>query len=936
MQKTLLLVDGSSYLYRAYHALAPLTSPTGMPTGALYGVLNMLRRLRLDTPHDYACCIFDAKGENFRHQLYPAYKANRPPMPDDLRPQAEALPELVSLMGWPILSVKNVEADDVIGTLAVNGEKAGFKVIISTGDKDMAQLVNDQVTLVNTMKNEKLDIAGVQEKFGVAPNQIIDYLSLIGDKVDNVPGVDKCGPKTAVKWLQEYGTLQNIIKNSDLIKGKVGENLRIAVPNLPLSYELITIKTDVDLQQELPNGLNDLYRRVPQWNELVPHFQQLGFRSWLKEAQEKVTEKSDSKESSQMLPPEDLFASQNELFTDVENRVFDDKNNINSQFKSTSKNYRAITTIKQLNDFIDQLANAETIAIDTETDSLDALNAKLIGISISIVAGDAVYIPIGHSLSAVAEQLPMATVLTALQPFLESTKPNIIGQNIKYDQHVLANYNIHLKGISGDSMLASYIVESHLGHGLDELALRHLNWSTIHYEDLCGKGAKQISFADVALENAVNYAAEDADVALRLENILRQQMNSAQLALYEDVEIPVEQILFEMERTGVLIDRQQLAQQSHELGTELLALEKQAYQLAGQPFNLNSPKQLQSILFDKMGIPTTGLKKTASGGISTNEVVLEKLAVDYPLPKLILQTRTLSKLKSTYTDKLPHLIDPQSGRVHTTYAQAVAITGRLASNNPNLQNIPVRTEIGRRIRRSFIAPANNKIVSADYSQIELRIMAHLSDDATLIDSFQHNEDIHKRTAAEIFGIDQDKVTSEQRRYAKTINFGLIYGMSEYGLSKSLGIEIQAAQHFISRYFSRYPGVHEYMEKIKDQAIQKGYVETLYGRRLYLPGLQSRNGNERAAAFRAAINAPMQGTASDLIKLAMISVHQWLKQNKLSSRLIMQVHDELVLEVPDDETTIICKTIPDIMANVAKLKVPLIADIGMGDNWDEAH
>ena len=936
MQKTLLLVDGSSYLYRAYHALAPLTSPTGMPTGALYGVLNMLRRLRLDTPHDYACCVFDAKGENFRHQLYPAYKANRPPMPDDLRPQAEALPELVSLMGWPILSVKNVEADDVIGTLAVNGEKAGFKVIISTGDKDMAQLVNNQVTLVNTMKNEKLDIAGVQEKFGVAPNQIIDYLSLIGDKVDNVPGVDKCGPKTAVKWLQEYGTLQNIIKNADLIKGKVGENLRIAVPNLPLSYELITIKTDVDLQQELPNGLNDLYRRVPQWNEIVPHFQQLGFRSWLKEAQEKVTKKSDSKESSQMLPPEDLFASQNELFTDVKNRVFDDKNNINSQFKSTSKNYRAITTIKQLNDFIDQLANAETIAIDTETDSLDALNAKLIGISISIVAGDAVYIPIGHSLSAVPEQLPMATVLTALQPFLESTKPYIIGQNIKYDQHVLANYNIHLKGISGDSMLASYIVESHLGHGLDELALRHLNWSTIHYEDLCGKGAKQISFADVALENAVNYAAEDADVALRLENILRQQMNSAQLALYEDVEIPVEQILFEMERTGVLIDRQQLAQQSHELGTELLALEKQAYQLAGQPFNLNSPKQLQSILFDKMGIPTTGLKKTASGGISTNEVVLEKLAVDYPLPKLILQTRTLSKLKSTYTDKLPHLIDPQSGRVHTTYAQAVAITGRLASNNPNLQNIPVRTEIGRRIRRSFIAPANNKIVSADYSQIELRIMAHLSDDATLIDSFQHNEDIHKRTAAEIFGIDQDKVTSEQRRYAKTINFGLIYGMSEYGLSKSLGIEIQAAQHFISRYFSRYPGVHEYMEKIKDQAIQKGYVETLYGRRLYLPGLQSRNGNERAAAFRAAINAPMQGTASDLIKLAMISVHQWLKQNKLSSRLIMQVHDELVLEVPDDETTIICKTIPDIMANVAKLKVPLIADIGMGDNWDEAH
>ncbi|WP_367441005.1 DNA polymerase I [Snodgrassella alvi] len=931
MHKKLLLVDGSSYLYRAFHALAPLTSPTGMPTGALYGVLNMLRRLRMDTAHDYACCVFDAKGENFRHQMYPEYKANRPPMPEDLRPQAEALPELVKLMGWPVLSVSGVEADDVIGTLSCMAQQAGYEVIISTGDKDMAQLVNNQVTLVNTMSNEKLDITGVIEKFGVKPEQIIDYLSLIGDKVDNVPGVDKCGPKTAVKWLNEYETLQNIIQHANDIKGKVGENLRHAIPKLPLSYQLITIKTDVNLQDALPRGLEDLKRQKPNWQELIPNFQELGFKNWLKEAQTHLDEHhlSDSKELTG-----DMFAE-----SEIIKNSGTDNNAISTEtdyLRNIPKQYSAITTNEQLTELKTQLENAQTIALDTETDNLDAMKANLVGISIALEPGKAFYIPVGHTPTAVNEQLPLETVLNCLKPYLESNKLGKIGQNIKYDQHVLANYNIGLNGIIGDSMLASYIVESHLGHSLDELALRHLNWQTIKYEDLCGKGAKQICFSDVPLDDAVNYAAEDADVSLRLEILLRQQMNSAQLELYHHLEIPIERILFLMERTGVLIDRQELTQQSHELGNQLIKLEEQAYQLAGQPFNLNSPKQLQAILFDKMGIPTTGLKKTSSGAISTNEAVLEKLATDYPLPKLILQTRTLAKLKSTYTDKLPQLINSQTGRVHTTYAQAVAITGRLASNNPNLQNIPVRTEEGRRIRKSFIAPPDQLIISADYSQIELRIMAHLSKDATLIDAFQNNEDIHKRTAAEIFSTSQNEITAEQRRYAKTINFGLIYGMSEYGLAKSLGIELQAAQHFISRYFSRYPGVHEYMEKTKEQAFQHGFVETLFGRRLYLPGLKSSNGTERAGALRAAINAPMQGTASDLIKRAMIAVQDWLEQQNMQSKLIMQVHDELVLQVTESELSDVMHQLPELMSAVAKLSVPLIADVGSGHNWEEAH
>ncbi|MDF7675906.1 DNA polymerase I [Neisseriaceae bacterium ESL0693] len=932
MQKTLLLVDGSSYLYRAFHALAPLTSPAGMPTGAVYGVLNMLRRLRLDTPHDYACCVFDAKGENFRHALYPDYKANRPPMPEDLRPQAEILPELVYQMGWPVLVVSGVEADDVIGTLTQTAKQSGYHTIISTGDKDMAQLVNDQVTLVNTMTNELLDIDGVIAKFGVRPDQIIDYLSLIGDKVDNVPGVDKCGPKTAVKWLNEYGSLQNIIAHAEDIKGKVGENLRQACPHLPLSHQLITIKTDVDLTEVLPNDFNDLKRHEPEWAVLKTRFQELGFKGWLKEADNHLNHQSSASET--VADSEDLFSVQPDQLPPPAEHTSQDQVLMN--LKNSPRYYRAITSQSQLDELVKQLESAKTIALDTETTSLDAMQAKLVGLSIAFSAGDAVYIPVGHTLTAAPEQLPLETVLTALKPFLESDQLGIIGQNIKYDQHVLANYQVHLRHIVGDSMLASYIVESHLGHGLDELAARHLDWQTIHYEDLCGKGAKQISFADVAIDDAVSYAAEDADVCLRLETLLRTKMDTAQLKLYTEMELPVEQVLFIMERTGVLIDQTELRHQSHELGKELMQLTHEAEQLAGQPFNLNSPKQLQTILFEQMGIPTTGLKKTASGGISTNEAVLEKLAPDYPLPKLILQTRSLSKLKSTYTDKLPQLVNPDTGRVHTTYAQAVAITGRLASNNPNLQNIPVRTEEGRRIRKAFIAPPQASIVSADYSQIELRIMAHLSDDATLIEAFQHGQDIHRRTAAEIFAIEQHEVTSEQRRYAKTINFGLIYGMSEYGLAKTLNIELAAAQHFIARYFARYPGVHEYMERTKEQALQHGYVETLFGRRLYLTGLHSRNGNERAGALRAAINAPMQGTASDLIKRAMIAVQDWLTRQSLHSRLIMQVHDELIIETPQAELSLVKKVLPELMASVGTLKVPLVADVGSGSNWEEAH
>lgn len=933
---TLLLVDGSSYLYRAYHAMGQnLTAPDGAPTGALYGVLNMLRRLRSEYPHDYCAVVFDAKGKNFRHQMFEEYKATRPPMPDDLRPQAEALPDLVRLTGWPVLVIGQVEADDVIGTLAKQGAEHGLRVIVSTGDKDMAQLVDERVTLVNTMSGETLDIEGVKAKFGVRPDQIRDYLALMGDKVDNVPGVEKCGPKTAVKWLEAYGSLQGVMEHASEIKGKVGENLRAALPRLPLSYDLVTIKTDVDLHAELSDGIESLRRTAPKWAQLVVDFKRWGFRTWLKEAESNMNTGS----------TDDVFGSDSIGEQAALNAEMPSEKQAEKATAPERLDYQAVTTEAQFAALLDKLSRANTIGIDTETTSLDAMNASLVGISIAFQAGEAVYIPVGHSLTAAPEQLDLQDVLGRLKPHLENPALKKIGQNLKYDQHVFANYGIALNGIAGDSMLASYIIESHLGHGLDELSGRWLGLETITYESLCGKGAKQIGFADVAIGQATEYAAQDADFALRLEAHLRAQMDEKQLEMYEKMELPVAQVLFEMERNGVQIDRAELARQSAELGAELMKLEQEAYAAAGQPFNLNSPKQLQEILFDKMGIPTKGLKKTAKGGISTNEAVLEQLAPDYPLPKIILQNRSLAKLKSTYTDKLPEMISPKDGRVHTTYAQAVAITGRLASNNPNLQNIPIRTEEGRKVRRAFTAPQGSVIVSADYSQIELRIMAHLSGDKTLIAAFQNGEDVHRRTAAEVFGTAPENVSSEQRRYAKTINFGLIYGMGQYGLAKSLGIDNLSAKNFIDRYFDRYPGVAEYMQRTKEQAAAQGYVETLFGRRLYLPDIRNKNANARAGAERAAINAPMQGTASDLIKRAMIDVSRWLSECEaspwdelLQSKLIMQVHDELVLEVVETELDFVKEKLPQIMAKVdgGLLDVPLVAEVGVGENWEEAH
>ncbi|RNK50675.1 DNA polymerase I [Neisseria meningitidis] len=926
---TLLLVDGSSYLYRAYHAMGQnLTAPDGAPTGALYGVLNMLRRLRSEYPHDYCAVVFDAKGKNFRHQMFEEYKATRPPMPDDLRPQAEALPDLVRLTGWPVLVIGQVEADDVIGTLAKQGAEHGLRVIVSTGDKDMAQLVDERVTLVNTMSSETLDIEGVKAKFGVRPDQIRDYLALMGDKVDNVPGVEKCGPKTAVKWLEAYGSLQGVIEHASEIKGKVGENLQAALPQLPLSYDLVTIKTDVDLHAELSDGIESLRCTTPKWAQLVVDFKRWGFRTWLKEAESNMNTGS----------TDDLFGSDSIGEQAALNAEMPFEKQAEKATAPEKLDYQAVTTEAQFAALLDKLSRADTIGIDTETTSLDAMNASLVGISIAFQAGEAVYIPVGHSLTAAPEQLDLQDVLGRLKPHLENPALKKIGQNLKYDQHVFANYGIALNGIAGDAMLASYIIESHLGHGLDELSERWLGLETITYESLCGKGAKQISFADVAIGQATEYAAQDADFALRLEAHLRAQMDAKQLEMYEKMELPVAQVLFEMERNGVQIDRAELARQSAELGAELMKLEQEAYAAAGQPFNLNSPKQLQEILFDKMGIPTKGLKKTAKGGISTNEAVLEQLAPDYPLPKIILQNRSLAKLKSTYTDKLPEMISPKDGRVHTTYAQAVAITGRLASNNPNLQNIPIRTAEGRRVRRAFTAPQGSVIVSADYSQIELRIMAHLSGDKTLIAAFQNGEDVHRRTAAEVFGTAPENVSPEQRRYAKTINFGLIYGMGQYGLAKSLGIDNLSAKNFIDRYFARYPGVAEYMQRTKEQAAAQGFVETLFGRRLYLPDIRNKNANARAGAERAAINAPMQGTASDLIKRAMIDVSRWLVSDDLKSKLIMQVHDELVLEVVETELDFVKEKLPQIMAKVGGglLDVPLVAEVGVGGNWEEAH
>ncbi|WP_082150969.1 DNA polymerase I [Chromobacterium sp. LK1] len=921
--KTLLLIDGSSYLYRAFHAMPDLRSPDGRPVGAVYGMVNMLRRLEKEVQFDYSACVFDAKGKTFRDDLYPEYKANRPSMPEELASQITAVNEVVQASGWPMLVVPGVEADDVIGTLARAGAAAGMRVIISTGDKDMAQLVNELVSIVNTMTNETFDRDGVKDKFGVPPELIVDYLTLIGDKVDNVPGVDKCGPKTAVKWLEQYGSLDAVIAQAAEVGGKVGENLRAALDWLPKGRELITIKCDVDLSTDMPYGLDSLQHGLKDKPRLAELYQGLGFRTFYRE----VTEGEEMPAVAQTAPGvqgDDLFAIEAAQHSPALPEAV------------AERRYETILEPAQLDAWLVKLAAAEVVSLDTETTSLDQMQARIIGVSFSVRSGEAAYLPLGHHYAGAPEQLDLEQCLAKLKPWLEDAAKKKCGQNLKYDRHVFANHGIRLAGVVDDSLLASYVVESHERHNMDDLARRHLGETTVSYEEICGKGAKQIGFGEVDVDTASNYAAEDADITLRLNQYFAGQLSGRLREVYRDIELPVAEVLFAMERNGVLIDRDRLMAQSHQLGTEMLRLESEAYELAGQPFNLNSPKQLQEILFGKLGIPTKGVKKTPSGGYSTDESVLEALALDYPLPKCILQYRGLAKLKSTYTDKLPQLINADTGRVHTNYAQAVAITGRLASSDPNLQNIPVRTPEGRRVREAFIAPPGHVIVSADYSQIELRIMAHLSDDAGMLQAFASGEDIHRATAAEVFGVALDQVSADQRRAAKAINFGLIYGMSAFGLAAQLDIERSAAQQYIDRYFMRYPGVAEYMQTTRETAREQGYVETVFGRRLYLPEIKLSNPTRRAGAERAAINAPMQGTAADLIKLAMIATQDWLQREALGSKQIMQVHDELVLEVPAAELEQVKRRLPEIMAGVARLKVPLLAEVGAGDSWEAAH
>ena len=911
--KTLLLVDGSSYLYRAFHAMPDLRNRLHEPTGAIQGVLNMLRRLHKDYPADYSACVFDAKGKTFRDDIYPQYKANRAAMPDDLRLQIEPLHAAIKAMGWPLIVEDGVEADDVIGALAKQAERAGMRVIISTGDKDIAQLVNEQVTLVNTMPNafrkgdEILDVAGVEEKFGIPPRLIVDYLILIGDTSDNVPGVEKVGPKTAVKWLQQYGSLDNIVANADKISGVVGENLRKALDWLPTARELITIRCDVGIQENLA----DLAQRPQDKAKLMELFERLDFKTWRRELDQP---QPTSQVAAAPQAPADLFAAAS----------------------SQTRHYQSILTAAELDAWLDKLGTAPLVCFDTETTSLDPMTARLVGMSFAVEAGAAAYLPLAHDYPGAPQQLEFNATLARIQPLLENPAVRKVGQNLKYDKHILANHGIALNGIAHDTLLQSYVLESHRQHNMDDLAMRHLGITTITFEQVAGKGAKQLGFNQVDIARASEYAAEDADVTLQLHQALYPQVehNAQLLHVYRDIELPVMEILFRMERTGVLIDGALLQAQSHELGHKLHALEQQAHALAGQPFNLGSPKQLQEILFDKLGIKP--LKKTPSGVPSTDESVLEELALDHPLPKVLLEYRGLAKLKSTYTDKLPRMVNPLTGRVHTSYSQAVAVTGRLASSDPNLQNIPVRTAEGRRIREAFIAPPGSVIVSADYSQIELRIMAHLSRDAGLLAAFGAGEDIHRATAAEIFGCTRDEVSSEQRRYAKVINFGLIYGMSAFGLASQMGVERGAAQSYIDRYFARYPGVAEYMKRTREAAKMQGYVETLFGRRLWVPEINSPNGQRRQGAERAAINAPMQGTAADLIKLAMIAVDGWLTDQKLASRLIMQVHDELVLEVPQAELSLVLAELPRLMGDVARMDVPLLVEVGSGANWEQAH
>lgn len=928
---TLLLVDGSSYLYRAFHAMPDLRATPGDPnspaTGAIRGMINMMQSLKKEVPADFVACVFDAKGPTFRDEIYPEYKQHRSPMPDDLRAQIEPIHEVVRLLGWAVLDVPGVEADDVIGTLAVVAAQQGVRVIVSSGDKDLAQLVNEHITIIDTMNGKRRDLAGVEAEFGVPARLMVDFQTLVGDVIDNVPGVEKVGPKTAAKWLTEYGSLEGVVANADKIKGVAGENLRKALNWLPTGRQLLTIKTDCDLNGWVPGlpALDAIRIGEPQTAALKTFYETYGFKG--------LAQSLGGTSAVQAEPGAVPRQAQPERRDDANPGLFDEPTPAEPRVRTLA--CETILTWDALNTWLTRLQAAYLVAVDTETTSLDEMRAEIVGISFSVKPGEAAYIPLRHAGPDAPEQLPFDEVLARLKPWLENPQQHKLGQHIKYDRHVFANHGIEVQGYAHDTMLQSYVLEVHKPHGLASLAERHLGRGGIQYEDLCGKGAHQIPFAQVDVAKAAEYSCEDSDQTLDVHRVLwpRLQADDKLRFIYE-LEMASSEALYRIERNGVLIDAPTLAKQSHELGARIHALEQEAYEIAGQPFNLSSPKQLGEIFFDKLGLPV--VKKTATGARSTDEEVLEKLAEDYPLPAKILEHRGLIKLKGTYTDKLAQLAHPRTGRVHTHYAQAVAVTGRLSSNEPNLQNIPIRTPEGRKVREAFVAPAGSVIASADYSQIELRIMAHISGDAALLKAFHEGIDVHRATAAEVFGVDATQVSTEQRRYAKVINFGLIYGMSAFGLAKALAIDNTAAKNYITRYFERFAGVKQYMDDTRAQAKAQGYVETVFGRRLYLPEINSPNGPRRSGAERAAINAPMQGTAADLIKLSMVAVQKALDAQGRATKMIMQVHDELVFEVPEAEVDWLKTEIPNLMAGVAQLKVPLLAEVGVGLNWDQAH
>jgi DNA polymerase-1 len=915
------LVDGSSYLFRAYHALPPLNNSKGMPTGAIKGVINMMRSLAKDYANANIIVVFDAKGPTFRNEMYAEYKAHRPPMPDDMRPQIEPIHKIIKAMGLPLLMIEGVEADDVIGTLAAQATTQGIDTLISTGDKDMAQLVSPHVGLVNTMTNTYLNEAGVVEKFGVRPDQIIDYLAIVGDKADNIPGVPGAGPKTAVKWLATYDTLEVLMENADEIGGKIGEKLRNALDFLPLSQALTTIKLDVELEQRL----DQISPKPVDQAALLALYEDLEFKAWANVLiQHGVTASSAPKAPGQVSSQAQEPAATAKPARPVPAVV-------------GATQYSIISTLAELEPWLAACRKAPVFAFDTETTSLNYMEAQLVGVSLCIEAGTAVYVPCGHDYVGAPEQISRPDLIAVLKPLLEDPSQVIAGQNFKYDINVLANYDIQWQAQVIDSMLQSYVLNSTASrHNMDALAQHYLDYQTVKYEDIAGKGAKQLSFNQIDLQEAGPYAAEDADITLRLTNYFGQCLAQEEklASVYDSLEKPLIGVLSRMERIGALVDAKVLGEQSQAIGQRLIDLERQAYNLAGEEFNLSSTQQLGAILYEKMGIPV--IKKTPKGKPSTAEAVLQELAQNHDLPKLLLEYRSLSKLKSTYTDKLPLEINPATGRIHTSYHQAVAATGRLSSSDPNLQNIPIRSAEGRQIRQAFIVPEGKLMVAADYSQIELRIMAHLSQDEGLLTAFATGQDVHKATAAEVFGVSPEEVTSDQRRSAKAINFGLIYGMSAFGLAKQLGISRAQSQDYIGRYFSRYPGVQEYMEQTKAKAAEQGFVETIYGRRLYLPDIKASNAITRQAAERTAINAPMQGTAADIIKRAMIAVDAWLSSSTLDARMIMQVHDELIFEVDKTQLDELIAGVRQAMEAAAKLDVPLIVDVGYGENWDQAH